>query len=236
MQVQPWQPAGVPQRDKEGGRADLHSVCQLAAGAELRMERPCCRITTLTCRMCLLRPSCGGHPHCCLLHMQAVKLGVSRKQGDTSWGATYIFPVLVRTEFQRTTLSGFCVTLRLDQCNGTTNLRPVQALVHAPGCRDCDDVDAGGGRLQAQRLQGAWSQLSAWNVAAGLRAPEHHALMLYMPCAGGCNSARHTRRRWRCEAASDVGAHSRDLRPSWSRAVQQESKCSYILVQCSSRV
>ena len=32
--------------------------------------------------------------------MQAVKLGVSRKQGDTSWGATYIFPVLVRTEFK----------------------------------------------------------------------------------------------------------------------------------------
>lgn len=31
---------------------------------------------------------------------QAVKLGVSRKQGDTSWGATYIFPVLVAGEYK----------------------------------------------------------------------------------------------------------------------------------------
>lgn len=29
--------------------------------------------------------------------LQAVKLGVSRKQGDTTWAATYIFPVVVRT-------------------------------------------------------------------------------------------------------------------------------------------
>ena len=60
--------------------------------------------------------------------------------------------------------------------------------------------------------------LSARTTAASLCAPEHHALMLWAPCAGGGDSARHTRRRRRCEAASDVGAHNRSLSPSWPRA------------------
>lgn len=116
VQVQPWQPAVVTQCNEEGGGFDLHSVCELTAGDAAVHDAAMLR-RSADCRILLLHFSCGTDHRCCLLHMQAVKLGVSRKQGDTSWGATYIFPVLVRTEVQSMTLSG--VTLQLIQCDHT---------------------------------------------------------------------------------------------------------------------
>jgi hypothetical protein len=183
------------------------------------MKRPCHCIAMPTCRMCCIKAA-GRHRHRCPLHTQAVKLGVSRKQGDTSWGATYIFPVLVSTEASETFASrALCQVVGFRENNGRQ-------------CQKHDYVNAGGGRVQAQRFQGTQHfQLS--NILASWRGSGHHELMPWGPCADGCNGARHTRGRRRREAASDVGAHNRSLSPSWSRAGAAADQLEVIVVQAS---